>query len=292
MTRPEIVSNYRDNAELRNLYFQFIETVFPSVSHKSWYEQGWWTNDYMPYSIIENNTIISNVSVSKMEILINGKPKTGIQIGAVGTISEYQNHGLSRQLMEYVINKYDPIGELIFLFANDSVLDFYPKFGFRPVKEVLFQSTSIPKATYRARKLVLSDENDRILIRKFLNQRHKLTRLFGAMNYDFVTHWHLINIFPDNILYLEDDGVICICNEENGQLHLWDVIYIAPINIKTMLPNIIKNNDLKKILYYFPPDQLSFDYDEVIEDKESHLFVSGDFEVEGRKFKFPVTAQT
>jgi GNAT superfamily N-acetyltransferase len=274
------------------MYFPFIETVFPSVSHRSWYEQGWWSDDYMPYSIIENNTIISNVSVSKMEILVDGKIKTGIQIGAVGTIPKYQNQGLSRHLMEYVINKYDSIGDLIFLFANDSVLDFYPKFGFRPVKEVLFRLKSIPRATYAARKLVLSDKNESNLIREYVNQRQTLTRLFGAINYRYVTHWHLINIFPDNIVYIEDNGVICICKEENRKLHLWDVIYTKPIDINSVLSKVIRNKDLREIHFYFPPDQLSFDYDEVIEDEDSHLFVRGDFEVEGREFKFPVTAQT
>jgi GNAT superfamily N-acetyltransferase len=292
MAKPEIVVNHRDNADLRNMYFHFTETVFPSVSFRAWCEKGWWSKNYKPYSIVQSNKIVSNVSVSEMEILVGGISKTGIQLGAVGTIPEYENKGLSRHLMEYVLNKYDETSDFIFLFANDSVLDFYPKFGFRPVNEVLFQSTSIPKVTYAARKLDLSDENDSKLIRGSLSQRHTLTRLFGANNYDFVTHWHLINIFPDNILYIEDDGVICLCKEENRQLHLWEVISKEPIDMKKILPKIINNKDLKEILYYFPPDQASFVYDKVIEDKESHLFVRGEFEVEGKDFKFPITAQT
>ena len=292
MSQPDIIENYRNDADLRTKYFQFTRTVFPSVGFEAWYEQGWWTKDYIPFSVVEGDRIVSNVSVSEMDILVDGKPKTGLQIGAVGTIPEFENRGLSRHLMEYVINRYELKSDLIFLFANDTVLDFYPKFGFRSVKEVIFKSYTIPQPNFSARKLDLSVETDMNLIKDCIEQRGILTRLFGADNYGYVTHWHLINIFPDNILYVEDDGAICICKEENRQLHLWDVASKEQVDINKILPKLIKNKDIKEVLYYFPPDQMQFNYDQVVEDKDSHLFVRGNFDVEGREFKFPVMAQT
>ena len=135
-------------------------------------------------------------------ILSNDKILKGIQIGAVGTIPEYQNRGLSRYLMEYVIDKYDPVSDIIFLFANETVLDFYPKFGFKPHQEFIFKSSSdLPKPDYSARKLKLTDKRDLEIINKILSKRLDLTKLFSAKDYDFITQ----NQYKRSFAYLRED---------------------------------------------------------------------------------------
>jgi hypothetical protein len=123
-----------------------------------------------------------------------------------------------------------------------------------------------------------------------LNNRRKLTQIFGATEYDYITQWHPINVFPDNLIYLKEEEVIFICTEKEKQLHLWDAIFTKPIELTSITPNIIQNKDLQPILYYFPPDQLSIDYDEIVPDYDSHLFVRGEFILEGTDFKFLTTA--
>jgi hypothetical protein len=194
-----------------------------------------------------------------MKILINSENINGIQIGTVGTIPEYRNRGLSRYLMEHVIDKYDPFCNIFFLFANESVLDFYPKFGFKPYNEVIFNSSSdIPYSDYSARKLNINNNTDIDIINKNLSERLVLTHLFGATDYDFITHWHLLNVFSDNLLYVENEEVIFICAEEKDQLHIWDVIFSKPFNLHTVVSKIIKDEKLKSILYYFPTKNLNF----------------------------------
>jgi hypothetical protein len=227
-----------------------------------------------------------------MELLVEGEPKNGFQIGAVGTLSEYRNSGLSRYLMEYVIDKYDSYSDILFLFANESVLEFYPKFNFKPYREVIFKSKTIPKINYSARKLDFTKKEDVDIIKIYLMKRRPLTRKFGATGYDFITQWHLINVFPDNLLYVEDEQVIFIVSEKENQLHIWDVIFKEPIHFESAISKSIQGQNIKTIFYYFPPDQIPFEYDEVLEDKKSNLFVRGDFEVGEQDFKFPITAQT
>lgn len=48
---------------------------------------------------------------------------------------KYRDQGLLRIIMEKVIAEWKDKCELIYLFANDSVLDFYPKFGFDKVQQ-------------------------------------------------------------------------------------------------------------------------------------------------------------
>lgn len=161
MRSKKIIENYRDNEIMRNKFHNFIAEVFPSADFKEWYSRGFWSDNFIPYSIVDSGKIISNVSVSKMDIILKGKRIKAVQIGAVGTLPEYCNKGFSRQLMTYIIDKYKNQVDLFFLFANETVMEFYPKFGFKNVKENLFEVKLQDHASkYSAKKLDINDKED------------------------------------------------------------------------------------------------------------------------------------
>jgi Acetyltransferase (GNAT) domain len=70
--------------------------------------------------------------------VINGKARSGYQIGAVATHSNHRNRGPARLLMKEVLGKLDAPDQPVILFANPSVLDFYPRFGFRRLAQDRF----------------------------------------------------------------------------------------------------------------------------------------------------------
>ena len=182
MNRPDIIENYRDNELFRNEYFNFISKIFPDADFKEWYSKGFWKDEYNPVSVIKDGKIISNVSVARMNIIVEGRNLRGIQIGAVGTIPEYRNQGLSRVLMEHVIEKYSNETDIFLLFANETVLEFYPKFGFKRFEEKVFifrikYSCSLKPA---ARKLNIQNESDFLLLQDLINNRVEITKIFGA----------------------------------------------------------------------------------------------------------------
>src|SRR5690606_30122657 len=123
--------------------------------------------------------------------LISGKKLKAAQIGAVSTLPEFRNKGLSRQLMNYILEAYKEKVDFFFLYANDSVLDFYPKFGFRSVKENVFISElKRTNQKFCARKLDITNPDDYSLLINLINNRLPITKLFGAENYGFITMWH------------------------------------------------------------------------------------------------------
>lgn len=293
MTTYKIIENYRQNDPLRNEFFTFIRNVFGGLDFEKWYLKGFWNDQYIPYSFVKDDQIIANVSVCQMQLLIEEKEWQGIQLGAVATLPKYRKQGLSRKLMNYVINQYQDTTNLFFLFANDTVLDFYPKFGFKPVNEVIFKyNLSSYQPAFAGRKLNIHNKTDFQIIKRLINERRILTKIFGAKHYSFITAWHLINIFSNNIIYLERDDVIFVAAIEGDQLHIWDVIFTKEIDLSKLIPKIVYENQLKSILYYFPPDQLEFSYDDVIPYIDSPLFILGDFPIVEKMFKFPTTAQT
>ena len=56
-----IKKNYRDDKVLRNKFFEFMGTVFPSADFREWFDMGFWSDEFIQFSLLENGKIISNV---------------------------------------------------------------------------------------------------------------------------------------------------------------------------------------------------------------------------------------
>ena len=80
------------------------------------------------------------------------------------TDEKYRNRGLIRQIMEEIDKDYSEIVDGIFLFANDEVLDFYPKFGFQKSGEYETEEGCLsllggPRKTRRYQKIKVRYQN-------------------------------------------------------------------------------------------------------------------------------------
>ncbi|HBG11095.1 MAG TPA: GNAT family N-acetyltransferase, partial [Clostridium sp.] len=110
-----------DNA-LRRSYNRLAEKTF-GLSFEEFYQNGYWTDKYIPYSLIDDGKVIANASVNILKASYNGQEKRCIQIGTVMTDSDYRNQGLSRYLIERILSEWKETCDTMYLFANDSVLD-------------------------------------------------------------------------------------------------------------------------------------------------------------------------
>lgn len=131
----EIVKNIRENETLRKSFNELAEKTF-GLNFEGWLQNGYWTDNYIPYCMVENGRVIANVSANHTDMLVNGKRWKLIQLGTVMTEESYRNRGLIRAIMAEIDRDFaDADG--IYLFANDSVVQFYPKFGFEVGKEYI-----------------------------------------------------------------------------------------------------------------------------------------------------------
>lgn len=288
----KLIENYRDNELHRNQFFHFISKVFPKISFEEWYEKGFWTDDYTPISITDPRKIIANASITLMNVIINGKEHKAAQIGTVATLPEFRGQGLSNYLMKYIFDKYETKVDFFFLYANEDVINFYPKYGFKEVKENLFiQNVKFKKEEPRTRKLNIVNEDDYSLLLSVLNNSKPITKRFGSYNYSSITMWHVLNIYHDNLYYFEKENAIIIKQMTSDTLHLLEVFFTIPFDLKSILPNIIDHDSVKYVKLYFPPDIFNYKYDEVIEEN-TLLFIKGSVEINCVSFRFPVTAVT
>lgn len=129
----QIHFNNRNNKEYQYLLNNLLKDIF--FDFQFWYDLDLWDDNYESYSIIENGEMVSNICVYKAQILFHGNRYDALSVGAVATKKEYRGRGFMRALMEHIIRKYDNVP--MYLSANDSVVDFYPRFGFKRVYEKL-----------------------------------------------------------------------------------------------------------------------------------------------------------
>lgn len=130
----EIVKNYRDNAVLRRSFNELAGKTF-GLDFEDWYQNGFWEDAYNPYSAVENGQVVANVSVNITDMLFDDGVKHFLQLGTVMTEEAHRHRGYIRAIMERIDADYRGKADGVYLFANDSVLDFYPRFGFQKSRE-------------------------------------------------------------------------------------------------------------------------------------------------------------
>ncbi len=145
----QIINNYRDNPALRRSFNKLAGETF-DLDFEDWYQNGFWGDDYNPYSIISDGQVVANVSVNITDMLFEGSVKHFLQLGTVMTDREYRRRGYIRALMERIEADYEGKVDGIYLFANDNVLDFYPKFGFRKSREYQYFARSSGTGSWEA----------------------------------------------------------------------------------------------------------------------------------------------
>ncbi len=286
-----LVENYREDPVLRDAFFDFTETIF-NLSFRKWYELGRWDDRYVCVSLFDGQRLLANVSFSRLDILMAGETRRAIQIATVGTLEEFRHRGLSRELMDYVLKHHCADADLTFLFANDTVVDFYPRFGFARRQEHLFVRDTIGKASLDIRHLDLAATEDCGIIDYLLKHRIPVTRRFGAENHAFITWWHLINLHAKSIYLCESLKAIVVASVDNGFLYVWDAIAREPFDLEAVAASLPIAAEASSIMYCFAPDVFEYQYDRTEKTDDSPLFVRGNFDPGYRLFKFPATAQT
>lgn len=130
----ELDKHIRDNAARRESFMALAERVF-GLSFREWYAGGWWSERYRPYVLAHGDRVLACIAVNVMDTAWRGKDRRYIQLGTVMTDPACRGQGLSRRLMEAVLADWEDACDGIYLFANETVLEFYPRFGFERAAE-------------------------------------------------------------------------------------------------------------------------------------------------------------
>lgn len=291
MNNLQLIHNYKDIAEYR-LSFNKLANMTFGIDFEKWYQKGLWNDRYICYSYVDGNEVVANVSISKMDIILQGRKEKSLQIGTVMTHPEYRKRGLCAKLINTILDEHEKNHDFIFLFANKNVLDFYPRFGFKELKETQYSmdiNVSKDKSA-KVRKLDMDNMEDLNKLVKLALKRIPISNVLGVENGEYILLWYCVNIFYDNIYYLEDEDTVIIYETENEQLHLYDIISKEAVDFNNIIKKITTEG-IKKVVFHFTPDILDLGGQYTFSETNDAFFVKPSSVDINTRFKYPITAQ-
>ena len=267
--RYRIDNNIRENKEVRLSFDKLAQKTF-DLSFEDWYQNGYWTEKYIPYVLLDGERVVSNVSVSIVDTVWQNEKKRYVQLGTIMTDSEYRGQGLSRLLMEQVLEEWKDKCNAIYLYANDTVLDFYPKFGFVKADEYQCQ-ISITSQNKAVRKLDMSNAADREL----LLEKYKKSNPFSALSMiDNVglLMFYCTQFMKDGVYHVEDCDAVVIAMEDGGNLICFDIFCDGNHAMNDVLA-IVASDDTTNVVLGFSPKSTANCQVTLFQEEDTTLFV-------------------
>jgi len=253
MKKYELVCDYRHDDRLKDSFNDLAIKTF-GLDFRGWYNKGYWNDQYIPYSFVQAGKVIANASIYRMSIRLNGERLKGIQIGTVMTDEHYRHQGLAKQLMLHLMEEYEGACDFMYLFANETVLDFYPRFGFTRIHESEYSLdlTTRPIQPKLTSVQQLTIEEDLALLEEYAKNRYIHSSMIAVEENESLLMFYFTLVFPHAIYYLEELETIVVMEEEEGVLNIYDIISLQATNAEAVLTSIIKDTT-KKVVFYFTP---------------------------------------
>lgn len=289
--RYQLCCNFKNDEKLRASFHQLVRQTF-GFDFEQWYQYGYWDDFYCPYAILDLNTeqIVSNVSVSMMKFHCNGEEKRFVQFGTVMTHPDYQRQGLSRFLIEQVLREYQDKVDGFYLYANEEVLDFYPKFGFFRKTEYFYQKQVTFDTTRTIQPYCMGEAENRKKFKMAVENR-----VFQG-SFEMAGHANLIMFYTtgflkDCVYYSSHQDTFVVAEIREKTLILYGLFSDKVIDLECVISEF--GSDIQTVVLGFTPfDTTGFTMSEVLQ--EDNLFVKGekfDF-LDFEKKCFPILSHT
>lgn len=220
----ELVSNYMRDDTLRHALNDLTKKTF-GFDFESWVTGGYFEGDYIPYSFIEDGTIISNVSANRMTFLQNGVEKNYIQIGTVMTDKAYRRQGLAKKLMDHVVKQYKDSCDGFYLFANLDAVDFYDKCGFSKETEYRYSIKNEFCMKKSAGEIFMPvNTGDKQMKQKYMDmvRRSAVNSSLEQLNKFGLQMFYTADM--ENIYYAKDMDCFIVADMEENTLLLQNII--------------------------------------------------------------------
>lgn len=210
----EIKKDYRDNKELRDSFNVLAEKVF-GLSFEVWYQNGYWKDNYNPYSMIVDGKVV----------------------------------------------------------ANDNVLEFYPKFGFRIETEYQYSkeiSNSEPETVV---KVPMNNKQDWDKL-KYVIDNSQAFYGFDMVDNSDLDMFYLSQFMKDCVYYVKEIDAYIVAEIDDGEVLIYDIFANKKVDIEDVIRSF-GSNVKKAVLGFTPDNKETFDCN-VLHEEDTTLFVKGD----------------
>ncbi|WP_445383065.1 GNAT family N-acetyltransferase [Robiginitalea sp. IMCC43444] len=284
----EFVSDYRNDPKLWQGLDKLGQAIF-GFSLENWYQSGYWGEQYIPYSLLDNGELIANVSASTMEFLLDDQKLSAIQIGTVMTAETHRGRGLSRFLTEHLVGEWKEKTDFIFLFANPTVLDFYPKFNFEKMDE--YQHFKLlngkQKTAEDIRKLNMDDSNDVELLVRAIRTAVPIARLSVLQN-EALIMFYCLSFMKNDVYHLPNKQAVVIASFDGDTLYLNDVFSPEAVALEEIIDSMAHRAIRKLVLGFSPKDDSGFEKCLLVPDDTLFVFKEQAANFRQWQLRFPV----
>lgn len=266
-----LLKAYRDHEKYRKSFNELAKKTF-GLNFEDWYQNGFWKENYIPYSILDGDQVVANVSVNITDFDCNGELKHYIQLVTVMTDKNYRNQGLIRRIMEEIEADYSG-ADGFYLFANKKVLDFYPKFGFQPAEEYQYWREVTQTGECTAKQIPMKERED---WHRFINimQSSVSNGSFEMQGNTDLIMFYITKFMKENVFYLEGMEAYVIAELENETLTV-DNIFAKD---RVELNDVVKafGSSVKKVILNFTPLEPCQFQRKLLKEEDTTLFVKGE----------------
>lgn len=263
MSEYKVIKNYRNDDVLRGSFNELAKNTF-GIDFEDWYQNGYWTDNYNPYSIVLDGKVVANVSVNRTDFEWNGEIKHFIQLGTVMTDEDYRNRGLIRKIMEEIDADHEGKVDGIYLFANNEVLNFYPKFGFTTIKQYEYIKNVKNTSDTTARKVDMDNKEHWDRLQELINNSYHQS-VFEMLDNSELNMFYISKYMQDNVYYCEDCDAYVVAEIEDNEL----IINMVISEKEQDLNHIVEcfGKEIKSaILGFTPKDTIGFAVREMDQD--------------------------
>lgn len=278
-------------------FFSFVASIFEAGrTFSAWGARRGWIDGYDVFAVVVDDQIVSTVGRQSMRYVINGKERNGYQIGAVATHPDHRHRGLARLLMNKILSELDAPDQPVILFANSSVLDFYPRFGFRRLAQSRFVGhVDVRPAGTLAPVLDLARPTDRAWLADHCAKAGAIGQRFAARDYYPTMLFHLTRQ-PRMTFRLDSLGAVVIVQQDGDRLLIEDLLATRPFSLREALPQVCAQPVTTLEFGFHPeawwPDAESQALDQALDQGASPLFARGAATEVEAPIRFPDLAQT
>ncbi len=289
------IKDYMRDETLRHELNALTQEVF-GFDFEGWVTGGYFEGDYIPYSYEEDGQLLANVSVNRMDFLVNGVEKHFIQLGTVMTKEAERGKGYAAQLLQHALTDYEDKCDGIYLFGNLSALGFYDKQGFRRMNQYRYrlkedvrvhvQQTVAGKAgadCFRQADASRKEKYQAAVRRCAANAAMEQMNKYGLQMF--------YTAGMDDVYYSEALDCYVVIEQEDDTLYLQSIICERNIALAKVLEHIpLKYRQL--VLGFVPcaEDKELFEAELYDGAEDYRVFYRGEAvaEIEKRKLYFPV----
>lgn len=271
-------------------FHAFVPLTFRRVDFRRWDERGGWNDDFEAWLLEQDGEVVASVGLTRMRLVVGGEERNGCQLGAVAAHPARRGLGHSRVLLDAVLAQIDADACPALLFANESVLAFYPRFGFRPVAQQRFAAEAVVLPAAAAPLCDVADATARERLADLCHDAPANDSAFGARDYFTALLWHL-TYRPIRACWLDEGHAIAAVERRDDVLVLHDLVARRPFNLAAALPSLI-DAPVSRIEFGFAPGRW---WPQAKPDglySGSPLFVRGIGNVLAEPLRFPDLAQT